>query len=129
LKHFDQNKSFKTWIFTIAKRVCIDFIKKKKTIPLSVFDHEEGENAVINGLTDPSPLAEEISERRDLASKISSAMAQLLPKYRTVLSLYYNDRYNFREIAEISDESVNTIKSRHRRGLVLLQKLLGDTEP
>ncbi|MBI4159946.1 sigma-70 family RNA polymerase sigma factor [Candidatus Wolfebacteria bacterium] len=30
LKKFDQNKSFKTWIFSIAKNTAIDFLKKKK---------------------------------------------------------------------------------------------------
>src|SRR3989338_146778 len=38
LKKFDQNKSFKTWIFSIAKNTAIDFLKKKKAIPFSEFD-------------------------------------------------------------------------------------------
>ena len=51
-------------------------------------------------------------------------MSQLTPKYRMVLFLRYNDHFNFREIAEALDEPLNTIKSRHRRALILLKKLL-----
>ncbi len=39
LKKFDQNKSFKTWIFTIAKNTSFDFFKKKKAIPFSELEN------------------------------------------------------------------------------------------
>ena len=32
LKSYDQKRSFKTWIFTIAKNTAFDYFKKKKTI-------------------------------------------------------------------------------------------------
>ena len=35
LKKFDQKKSFKPWIFQIAKNTSIDFLRKRKTIPFS----------------------------------------------------------------------------------------------
>src|SRR3989344_2340755 len=36
LKIFDQNKSFKTWIFTIAKNTALDWLKKKNAVPFSL---------------------------------------------------------------------------------------------
>lgn len=36
LKRFNPNKSFKTWIFTIAKNTTYDYFKKKKTIPFRI---------------------------------------------------------------------------------------------
>lgn len=127
LKKFDQNKSFKTWIFSIAKNTAIDFLKKKKTIPFSEFDTEDGSNLVTDALADPSPLPQELLERTGMAQLLNSAMEKLSPKYRMVLFLRYNDHFNFREIAESLGEPLNTITSRHRRALVMLKKLITES--
>lgn len=124
LKKFDQSKSFKTWIFSIAKNTSIDWLKKKKTIPFSSFKNEEGEDLFVKTLADPAPLPNEIFERVNIADALNIAINQLSPKYRMVLLLRYNDHFNFREIAETLNEPLNTIKSRHRRALILLKKLL-----
>ncbi len=124
LKKFDQSKIFKTWIFSIAKNTAIDFLKKKRVIPFSEFETEDGENMLTDTLADPSPLPQELLERADMAQLLNSAMEKLSPKYRMVLFLRYNDHFNFREIAEALGEPLHTIASRHRRALVMLKKLL-----
>jgi len=124
LKRFDRNKSFKTWIFAIAKNVSLDFLKKKKTIPLSKFENEEGENKLIETFVDPSPLPQEILEKADMGKMLNMAMEKLSPSYRMVLFLHYNDHFTFREIAEIFGEPLNTIKSRHQRAILILRKML-----
>lgn len=116
LKRFDRKKSFKTWIFSIAKNTCIDWIRKKKTMLL--------DDKFAETLINQAPLASENLEKTDIFQVLVSAMDNLLPKYQTVLSLRYNDNLNFREIAVILKESINTIKSRHRRALNMLKKNL-----
>lgn len=127
LKKFDHDKSFKTWIFSITKNTSIDWLKKKKAMPFSNFENEEGENVFVETLADPAPLPDELFERMGVAQMLASAIGKLSSKYSMVLFLRYNDHFNFREIAETLDEPLNTIKSRHRRGIALLKKLL--TEP
>ncbi len=122
LKKFDKNKKFKTWIFSIAKNTCIDFLRKKKTVSFSKFENEKGENIFIKTLIDPLSLPNKIFEQIDAAGFLQSAIERLLPKYQLVLSLYYNDNLNFREIAEKLKEPLDTIKSRHRRALIMLKK-------
>lgn len=124
LKKFDQNKSFKTWIFSIAKNTAIDFLKKKKAIPFSEFENEDGENMITETLADPSPLPQELLERASMAQMLNSAMEKLSHKYRMVLFLRYNDHFNFREIAESLGEPLSTITSRHRRALIKLKEIL-----
>ncbi len=148
LKKFDQQKSFKTWIFSIAKNTSIDWIRKKKAIPFSNFENEEGKNLLTETLADSAPLPNEIFERACISEMLNTAMSQLAPKYRMVLFLRYNwqrgrnesslsfrpsepirgfaynDHFNFREIAEAFGESIHTTKSRHRRALIQLKKLL-----
>ncbi|MEK7541855.1 MAG: sigma-70 family RNA polymerase sigma factor [Patescibacteria group bacterium] len=124
IKRFDRSKSFKTWIFSIAKNTAIDFLKKKKLIPFSEFENEDGENTITETLADPSPLPQELLERASVAQVLHSAMEKLSPRYRMVLFLRYNDHFNFREIAESLGEPENTIRSGHRRAMVMLKKLL-----
>jgi len=124
IRKFDKQKSFKTWIFSIAKNASIDFLKKKKAIPFSEFENEKGENTFVETLADSAPLPNELFERADKTQKLTLMMEKLSPKYRLVLFLRYNDHFTFREIAEISGESINTIKTRHRRGTAILKKLL-----
>ncbi len=126
LKKFDQNKSFKTWIFSIAKNASLDYLKKKKAIPFSEFDTEEGGNRITDTLVDPSPLPQELLERAGMAEMLNAAMERLSPRYRMVLFLRYNDHFNFREIAESLGQSLNTVKSQHRRALVILKNLLSE---
>jgi len=124
IKRFDRDKSFKTWIFSIAKNTAIDFLKKKKTIPFSEFDTEEGGNRITDTLADPSPLPNELLDKTGMAHILTSAMEKLSPKYRMVLFLRYNDHFNFREIAESLGEPLHTITSRHRRALIKLKELI-----
>jgi RNA polymerase sigma-70 factor, ECF subfamily len=124
LKKFDQQKNFKTWVFAIAKNTAIDFLKKKRAIPFSEFENEEGENIITETLADPSPLPNELLEKADMRQMLTLAMEMLSPKYRMVLFLRYNDHFSFKEIAESLSEPENTIRSRHRRALIMLKNLL-----
>ncbi len=127
LKKFDRQRSFKAWIFGIAKNACVDILRKKKAIPFSEFENDKGKNPLIETLADPSPLPDEIFRRADIAKMVNRAISQLTPKYRMVLFLRYNDHFTFKEIADALAEPIDTIKSRHRRGLAKLKKLLSET--
>ncbi len=123
LKKYDKNKSFKSWIYTIAKNTTFDFLKKKKPILFSEFENSNAKNAFIDNLVDLSPLPNKIVEQKNI---IALAMKKLSSKYRLVLSLYYKNCLNFQEIAQLLGESLNTVKSRHRRGLVLLRSIINE---
>lgn len=134
LKKFDRRRSFKTWIFSIAKNASVDFLKKsqsafggKKTLPFSQFENEKGGNPIIENIADPAPLPSEILEQKDRANVLTAALAKLSPQSRMVLFLRYNDHFTFREIAESLDRSLNTIKSWHRRALITLKGLLANS--
>jgi len=127
LKKFKHEYKFKTWIFAIAKNTCLDWQKKKRAIPFSVLDNEDEGFSFAETIKDQALLPNELLEKQDIITTLNKTMESLSPKYRMVLFLRYNDHFTFREIAESLDEPLNTIKSRHRRALVLLKKLL--TEP
>ena len=120
LKRFDQSKSFKTWVFSIAKNTSFDFLKKKRAMQFS--DLERDENTLAERFIDSSPLPNELLERKDIIGALAKAINKLLPKYRKVLLFRHNNNLTFREIAESLGEPLNTVKSRHRRALIILKK-------
>jgi RNA polymerase sigma-70 factor, ECF subfamily len=125
LKSFDQKKSFKTWLFTIAKNTAFDYFRKKKEIPFSAFADEEGENWLEN-IADENFLPDELLERKNISEEFEEILSKLLPRYRAILILHYKEDFSLHEIAEILSEPYNTIKSRHQRGLANLRKVLLD---
>lgn len=123
MSRFDQNKRFKTWLFTIAKNTAYDYMKKKKTIPFSVFLTEEGESALEN-IPDNQILPDELLESADAQKNFTKKIKSLSPDFQTILELRYKEDFSLHEIAEILEISYNTIKSRHQRALAALKKIL-----
>ena len=120
IKSFDQTKSFKTWIFTIAKRTAIDELRKKKALPFSALREEGFEDFIIDESL--SVLDQIFSQQQ--SQELATAVTKLPMHYRSIIKLYSHDGLNFREIASKLKEPLNTVKSRYRRGLTLLKKLL-----
>ncbi len=123
IKKFDKNKSFKTWLFTIAKNSALDALKSKKTIPFATFNVKKNENILDKMLLNPDFMPDKIIEKKDFVEQLILTIKKLPLKYREILFLYYKEGFNFQEIADILSESVNTVKSRHRRAIVFLKKL------
>lgn len=121
LKKFDTNKKFKTWLFRIAKNTAIDYLRKRK---ITIVDLDTDEEVGIETLVDPAVLPFESLILQEQAEVVQKAVGELPEIYRTVLNLYYQEQLSLLEIAEIFDESVDTVKSRHRRALLKLKKLL-----
>lgn len=119
IKKFDQKKDFKPWIFQIAKNTSIDLLRKKKTIPFSRFENEKGQNALVENIAaKPANLLEKFSDKKML----TMAMQSLADKEQKIIQLRHGEGMSFKEIAQISRESVNTVKSRYRRTLANLRK-------
>lgn len=119
MKKFDQKKSFRPWIFQIAKNTSIDYLRKKKTIPFSKFENEKGQNPLVDNIAAPNMhLIEKLSDKKTIAS----AMGTLTLKEQEVINLRHTEGMSFKEIAENFNESVNTVKSRYRRTLGNLKK-------
>lgn len=128
LKKFDQNRNFKTWILSIAKNTIIDYSRKKKALPFSYFEDADGDtNNFEDSIVDLEPLSDELFDKNLSREKIIAAINQLPSIYRTVVTLRFSEGLKFEEIAEIFDESINTIKSRGRRAEALLRDYLKRT--
>lgn len=125
LKKFDPKKaSFKTWCMRIVRNSAVDFLRKKKSVPFSQFENEEGENLLEEGLAAPEPSAEEDFLKREQAQVVQHAIQHLPLHQREILLLYLQNDMTFVEIGRTLDASVNTVKSRYRRALLALKDAL-----
>jgi RNA polymerase sigma-70 factor, ECF subfamily len=124
IKRYKAGKSFRAWLFRIAKNTALDHIKKKKPVSFSLLKEEDSDNNIVDNIADASPFPDEILRRSDAAKILNDAVSKLPAPYRVVLFLYYQDGLNFRQIAETLEESTDTVKSRHRRALKMLRKAL-----
>jgi RNA polymerase sigma-70 factor (ECF subfamily) len=124
LKRFDTKKSFRTWLFAIAKNSATDLMRKRKSVPFSKFDTAEDSNVLTDTLADTEPLPEELFEQSLQTGAVRDALVELSARDQTILSLRYQEEQSFEDIARILRMSPNTIRSLHRRALISLRKLL-----
>lgn len=116
LARFDQNKNFKTWLYTIAKRLAFDTLKRKRPDVFAALD-ADGKRPMSETVSDPALPPSYILDRKDLSAALEAAMGELDPEERTILILHYHEDFTFEAIAEILKRPMNTLKSRHRRAL------------
>lgn len=125
LDGFDTSRSFKTWIFAIAKNTAYDALKKKQALLFSAFaeaDEDDSRESWADRIADEEPLADELLIREDTAHLLGEKLAGLPEDFRRILELRYREDFSLSEIAEILDEPYNTIKSRHGRAILSLKK-------
>jgi len=128
IRSFDPSRNFKTWLLTIAKNTALDAIKKKKSVLFSKI--EEGETDLDSFLApyvDGPDLPDELLARKEVKADLEQMLQQLSPGYRSVLLLRYTEHLKFREIADALQEPIDTIKSKHRRALIQLRRMLTST--
>ena len=122
LDSYDQTKSFKTWLYTIARNTCIDYLRKRKDIMFSQLSNEDDDITFEDTLRDNEPLPDEVFERTETKEMLERLISTLPVHQRSVVGLKTFGELTFEEIAVIEKRPVNTVKSDYRRGIHNLRK-------
>ena len=119
LPRFEGRSKFSTWIASIAVHTSYKFLRKasERGHVGSFGDWLEGgpEPGV------PSDLQENL-ERSDVRRRLERHLGELPPKYALPVTLFYLEGMSYREIAEILEVPLGTVKSHLFRGLKELRK-------
>ena len=121
----DPNR-FEGWLYVIANRLCINWIKRNKAkmdkLNMQSLENtppEEVEEASYLHHTSHQRETEITNQRQNLAKML---LQQLPESERTVVTLHYLGKMTAKEIGKFLGVSVNTIKSRLRRARKRLQE-------
>ena len=117
-------KQFSGWMYVIANRLCLKWLEKNiknKSVMQSLEDTpvEEIEESSYTHYVSEQRLTESTEHRHELVKKL---LAKLPESERTVVTLHYLGEMTAKEIGKLLGVSVNTIKSRLRRGRERLQE-------
>lgn len=118
MKRYDPERSFSTWLLSIAAHYCIDQVRKRRMKFLSLDDPDMP-------YLDPPDLGLgpeariSLSEEQD---KVRILLKGLNPQDRAVVVMRYWYDFSYEEIAESFSMTVSAVKSRlHRARLALAQ--------
>ncbi len=109
--------SFNTWIYSIARNHCYDYIKCKK---ININDDADINESLYNITPEDSFLV------LDTEKRIKDAFDKLSAKEKETAYLRLYEEKTFREIASITNEKTPTVKAVYQRAQKKLQYYLKD---
>lgn len=117
---------FRTWLFTIARNLCLNELRRRARHRTESLDLDPDENP---GAYRPepvarAPLADDALLQQELAAKIEEAIRALPEKQRTALLLCRADELSYEEIARVLGCSVSATKSIIHRGRETIKLVL-----
>ncbi|MFD2616114.1 RNA polymerase sigma factor SigW [Terrilactibacillus laevilacticus] len=122
---YDVERKFSTWLYRIATNLSIDYLRKKKPSVYLDADLPGTEDFTLKSqLADGEPLPEESIVNSETQALIQQEINQLPLKYRSAIVLKYIQDMNLKEISEILNIPVGTVKTRIHRGREALRKRL-----
>ena len=118
---------FSTWLFTIARNLCLNELRRRSRHPAESLDQPSPEDErqpgrqVEDARTVRPP---DLVLRKELEAKVEEALAALPEKQRTALLLCREEELSYEDMAEVLGCSLSATKSLiHRARETLKQKL------
>jgi RNA polymerase sigma-70 factor (ECF subfamily) len=124
---FRGESTFKTWVFRIARNLCLSELRKAGRRGEHVSLDEKGEEKIRDLLPESGSDAEKLLERRELSRHVRQLVGELPLQYRTVLTLFYVNRIRYEDIAEIMEIPLGTVKTHLHRARMRLRNLVLDS--
>ncbi|MCC6181186.1 MAG: sigma-70 family RNA polymerase sigma factor [Bacteroidia bacterium] len=128
-QQYSEEGKFLPWVLRISKNLIIDHFRKVKKMPsISKVTNEEGEEVNIFDIIPEPDLRKETEETRLFKQAIRAVINQLPTDQREVVVMrtYYD--MSFKEIADITNVSINTSLGRMRYALINLKKMMENKE-
>ena len=121
------SSKFSTWLFTIARNLCLNEIRRRTRHPAESIDaaHPEQEDQPLQQYEDKvTALPPENVLQGELAQKIEEALADLPENQRTAILLCRQNELSYEDIAEVLGTTLSATKSLIHRGRETLKQRL-----
>jgi RNA polymerase sigma-70 factor (ECF subfamily) len=121
IRSFRPKEKLSTWLFSIAKNLCIDELRRMQkgmTVDIDAVDPEE----LVSGgdsLSDPVDASIHLQE----GEIVHRAVARLPDRYRTCIILFYFNELTYEEISRVMNISLSNTKILLFRGKKMLSRM------
>ncbi len=129
LDRYDLERPFTAWLFTIATRLAIDHLRRRRvtTFSLNVAEPGSTEEHTID-VEDPGLKPDEITSNAEEERRTQDLIDSLPEHYRIVVLLRHQQDLSYEEIAEALNLPLGTVKARiHRARALLRTRIEGET--
>lgn len=118
--------TFSTWLFTVARNHCIDYLRKHKLPTVSIDKMMlDGDRRRANfDLISKDLNPEQRMEKTQRIAILRQIVDQLKPKYRDLVKLRYFKELSYEEIAETLELPIGTVKAQLHRSREQLFKIM-----
>ena len=113
LHMYTPNYTFSTWLFTVARNNCIDYLRKNKIKTTSfdqfTIDNDGKKNKIDIQSDELNP--EGILIRKQKIAILRQVVDKLKPKYRELVKLRYFKEMSYEEISTLLQIPIGTVKA------------------
>lgn len=124
LARYNPEYTFGQWIYTIARNLFIDYTRRKKSSTATISIDRQGLGEISPAADTLNPEERIISDQR--SNQLDKIMAELPPRYRTMIELRFVKEYSYEEIAEKLDMPIGTVKTQIHRARERMCNLIRD---
>jgi len=122
LKSFHVEEKFATWLLSIAAHYCIDRLRRRRFLWLSMEDDAIGES-----LASDLPEPDEEALRHESERQVAQLLEHLSPSSRLAVVLKYWHDQSVEEISRTTGDSVSAVKVKlHRARQALAKQMTAD---
>ncbi|MEC4116205.1 RNA polymerase sigma factor [Myroides phaeus] len=122
---YNEEGKFLPWVIRIAHNLVMDHYRKEKRLNIQ-YDSEE--LPLFSFLKDDSQTMEGFMIKEQIEEDLRTLIKELPDDQRQVVMMRMYQDLSFKEIAEITDVSINTALGRMRYALLNLRKLIDDNQ-
>ncbi|WP_443657567.1 sigma-70 family RNA polymerase sigma factor [Chitinophaga sedimenti] len=122
---YTEKGKFLPWAMRIAHNLCVDHFRKIKRTPLIKTSDDKD---IFNVLSFSESSAEEKMITRQSHDSVRKMLDLLPEEQREVIILRHYAELSFKEIADLTQVSINTALGRMRYGLINLRKMMTEKQ-
>ena len=119
-------RPFKPWIFTIARNLAFNFLKKARPKLISNGDNVDGEPLVMDHIASHGVSPEEAADTRQRVSDLMKVLDTLKSDEKEIVVLRIGQGLSYDEIAPIVGAKAEAVRQRVSRAV---RKLKGELKP
>ena len=119
---YQENGRFISWVMRIAHNLIIDHFRKEKQ--MNVISNDDYESDIFNSKKLCEANVEDVIVKRQVIKDVRRLIQMLPEDQREVVILRHYTGLSFKEIADISNVSINTALGRMRYALINMRKLM-----